>query len=293
MTDSSRSNPIFRARELRSSSELSPLDPVFVGGKPVTRVYLLAPPAAGRQLAERYGIEHNKAGANFSLESDIDLASIPSSMLPFFARPRVAPFLSDLAPSNSWGGSLGALLSSQSIQPVADAAARKFADKCYLCGTPRLGAKAPPHYPRPWWGYAEPADGASVSRQFLLAVTPMCRDCTDMLQFARGYDAARRAATVARMTKVFRFTPAEMGDYQALVEGRAERHSHYLWAADLSRVFGSTTVHLQASWGHRSDSGSSQPIVYRAASGSGASASLLMCGVRYLLSDSHRVHYFA
>jgi hypothetical protein len=293
MADSIRTNPLFRSRDLKSSLELAPLDAVFPGGKPVTRVYLLAPSSAGQHLAERYGIEHNKLGASFALDSEVDLTAIPSELLPFFARPKVAPFMSDLAPNNSWGGSLGALLSSQSIQPFAEAASRKFADKCYLCGTPRFGGNAPAHHPRAWWGYAEPTDGAVVARQFLLAITPMCRDCTDMLQLARGYDATRRQATVARMTRVFRFSRVEMDEYQALVQERAERHSRYLWAADLSRVFSEATVHLQASWEHRADSGIPQPIVYRAASGNGTPASLLLCGVRYVVGGSHRVHYFA
>jgi hypothetical protein len=287
-----RDNPLFRPRVARSSLELAVLQPVFPGGKPVSRVYLLAPESRGKELAARLGIESNKHGANFQIDTGIDLTSIPSNLLPFFARPQVAPFLSDLAPANSWGGSLATLLSSGSMQKFAAAASRKFADKCYLCGAPRLTPKAPAHHARPWWGYAEPANGEAFGRQYLLALTPMCHDCVDMLQLARGDDTARLEPVLGRLAIVFRMKEHEIRAYHALTIQRWERHSRHMWAADLSRVFGDETVELQAAWQHSADSGQGQPILYRAGSHQSQPASLLLRGVRYTLSGSHRVHYY-
>lgn len=285
-------NPLFRPRLAKLARELRSLDPAFPGSKPVTRVHLLAPTSAGAQLAERYGVENGKQGAFFSLESDTDLTRIPEQLLPFCARPKLAPFLSDIPPNNSWGGSLGALLTSASIKPFADDGERKFADKCYACGTPRGGPKAPAHHPRAWWGYGEPADGTTIARQFLLALTPMCRDCTDTLQLARGYDAARKAAARTRLGQMFRYSEAEVAQYEEFVQHRADRRGSYLWSVDLSRVFANVTVHLQASWEHASDTRTSQPVLYRAGGPQAAAATLLLNGVRYEVTGSHRTHFY-
>ena len=287
-----RSNPLFKARSARSSLELGVLHPVFPGSKPINRIYLLAAESRGEQLAERYGIECNKHGANFQLDAGVDLSRIPSELLPFYARPQVAPFLNDLAPANSWGGSLAALLASSSMQPIAVSASRKFADKCYLCGAPRLTPKTPPHHARPWWGYAEPANGEPFGRQYLLALTPMCRDCVDMLQMARGDDASRLEAVLARLAAVFRMSEPEVREYHSLAVQRCERHSRHMWAVDLSRVFGDATVELQAAWQHSADSGQEQPVLYRAGGVQSQPAALLLRGVRYTLNGSHRMHYF-
>jgi hypothetical protein len=287
-----RGNPLFRPRAARSSLDLGVLQPVFPGSKPLSRVYLLAPESKGEELAERFGIEFNKHGANFQLDAGVELARIPAELLPFYARPQVAPFLNDLAPANSWGGSLATLLSSSSMQTFAAAASRKFGAKCYLCGAPRLTPKTPPHHARPWWGYAEPANGEAFGRQYLLALTPMCRDCVDMLQLARGDDAARLESVLTRLAAVFRMKEAEVREYHGLVVQRWERHSRYMWAVDLSRVFGDATVELQAAWQHSSDSGHEQPVLYRAGSTNSQPASLLLRGVRYTLNSSHREHFF-
>lgn len=287
-----RSSPLFRPRLASSSLELGVLHPVFPGSKPVTRVYLLAAESAGEALADKFGIEFNKHGANFQLDAGVDLTRIPSELLPFYARPQVAPFLNDLAPSNSWGGSLAALLSTGSMQSASAAASRKFADKCYLCGTPRLTPKTPPHHAWPWWGYAEPANGETFGRQYLLALTPMCRDCVDMLKMARGDEASRIETVLTRLAAIFRMSEPEVREYHSLVVQRCERHSRHLWAADLSRVFGDATVELQAAWQHSADSAQEQPILYRSAGAQGHSAALLLRGVRYTLNGSHRVHYF-
>lgn len=287
-----RGNPLFRPRAARSSLELGALQPVFPGSRPVTRVYLLASESRGEELARRFGIEFNKHGAYFQLDAGVDLARIPSELLPFYARPQVAPFLNDLAPANSWGGSLATLLSSSSMQSFATSASRKFADKCYLCGAPRFTPKTPPHHARPWWGYAEPANGERFGRQYLLALTPMCRDCVDMLQMARNDDAARLESVLMRLAAIFRMSESEIHEYHSLAVRRWEHHSRHMWAVDLSRVFGDATVELQAAWQHSADSDLAQPTLYRAGSAQSQPASLLLCGVRYTLNDSHRVHYF-
>lgn len=287
-----RDNPLFQPRQVTTARELRTLESAFPGSRPVTRVHLLAPASAGQKLADQYGLENGKCGANFALDSDTDLTRIPQELLPFFARPTLTPFLSDIAPNNSWGGSLGALVTGASMKPQADAAERKYGDKCYLCGTPRTGSKAPAHHARAWWGYGEPEDEGLVARQFLLALTPMCRDCTDTLQLARDYDAPRKAAARDRLARTFRYSASEVSAYEEFVQRRAERRGTYMWQVDLSRVFADSTLCLQAAWDHRPEPGQDQPVVYRAASPQTQAASLMLCGVKYTLTGTHRVHFY-
>lgn len=284
-----RGNPLFRPRSANSSLVLAALEPAFASGKPVGRVYLLAPTSQAKELAEQFGIEHGKDGAFFQLDAGVDLRGIPSRLLPFFARPDVTPFISDLTPANSWGGSLGALMTSTSLQPFIDASDRKFAGHCYMCGTPR--PKAGSHNARPWWGYSAPTEGASHGLQYLLALTPMCRDCIDMLHLGKS-DLSRADAAVARLAGAFRFSEAEVQTYRDLVSQRWERHSGHMWAVNPSRVFADATMHLQASWDHRTDSAQRQPVVFRPGTSQSQPASLLLQGVKYQLSSAHRVHLY-
>lgn len=285
-----RGNPLFRARPAHSSRDLRVLPPMATGGAAVDRVYLLAPESQSQALATKYGINSNKHGAFFNLDDDVSLARIHPGMLPFFARPQVAPFICDLAPANSWGSSLAALLSSTSLLPVASASSQKFGHKCYLCGAPQASAKAPAHHARPWWGYGSPVDGEAFARQHLMALTPMCIDCADMLQLGRPTETARLQALLRRLGTVFRFTDAETRQYHELALQRWEKHSGYLWAADLSRVFSGVTVELQAAWQHSVDPGQSDPILYRSGGATGRPASFQLRGVRYRLSGHHRIH---
>lgn len=290
MSATIRGNPLFRRRAFGSSKELKVLPPVFPGSKATSRVHLLAPEYMGESLADRYGIDCNKNGACFQLEDGVHLNRIPAELLPFFARPHVAPFMNDLAPAQSWGGSLAALLTSTSLQPIAEASSMRFGGKCYLCGAPPH-AKAPPHAARPWWGYVEPSNNERFGRQYLLAVTPMCRDCADMLQLARAGEAPRLQTVLARLGAVFRFSEAEARQYHDLMERRWVRHNSHFWAVDLSRVFTNATVELQAAWQHSSDSDLAQPVLYRASGSSGKPASLQLRGVKYTVSGNHRVHF--
>ena len=242
-------------------------------------------------MAERFSIEADKHGAYFELASDFDLRRLPASLLPFFARPELTPFLSDLAPANSWGGSLGALLMSRSVQPLADAASTKFGGKCYLCGSPRWSDKTPVHHPRTWWSFKTPRASEPFGRQHLLALTPMCNECEDMFHIGPDTDPGRLDPSLARLAAAFRYSDSECQEYSDLVNERRDSHGRFLWAVDGSRVFGETPVLIQASWQHRGEPGIPHPILYRPNTLKGQPASLLLYGVRYQVSDSHRVHF--
>lgn len=286
------STSLFLPRFIGTARELRELPPLIAGGRPSTRVHLLAPSSDGDRLATRYGLECGKHGAYFQLDASVDLAKIPAGLLPFYARPKLTPFISDLPPANSWGGSLAALLTSSSLTPLAESAAKKFAGKCYFCGAPDLSPHGPAHHARPWWGYAEPVVGESFGRQYLLALTPMCLECADMLRMARASEHSRFDPVRARVAAAFRFTEEEALHYFEIVEQRWARNSGHFWAADLSHVFGGATLQLQAAWQHNADSSQEDPILFRAAGTNAQSASLQLRGVKYQVSGSHRVHVY-
>jgi hypothetical protein len=284
-------NPLFQQRGLDSAAELGTLAPIFPGSKPVDRIYLLAPAHRGPALAERFSIPHDKHGAYFDLESGIDLRRFQPGLLPFFARPCLVPFLTDLTPAQSWGGSLGALLMSSSIESLAETSRLKFGSKCYMCGCPRWSDKAPSHPARAWYSFLEPRGEEAFARQYLLALTPMCNDCETM--FNIGPDAApeRLEASMARLATAFRYSDSEVEEYAELVRVRRDFHSRYLWAVDGSRVFGDATVSVQAAWSHRSEVGVDYPVLFRPSGFKGQPASAILCGVRYQVSDSHRIQF--
>jgi len=276
---------LFSPRPVTSSLELATLGSTLPGGKPLERVYLLASPGQGRDLAKQHDIESDKYGAFFSLDSGVDLRLFAAELLPYFARPAMAPFLTDLAPANSFGASVATLLLSSSVDPVAGAAARRYGHKCYFCGAPRTDQNSA-HPARAWWRYYEPSNGETFGRQHLVALTPMCTDCSDMLQLGRGKDGDRAASALARLTKSFRFAPEEAKDYVDLVHSRLAHHSAYFWAADVSRVFGESRVTVQAAWSHRGEPGIDYPVLHRPGTPSRQPASLVLCGVRYTLGDT-------
>ena len=282
---------IFSARRVTRAYELTPLAPVFSGARAVERVYLLAPPSRGEAIADSLKIELDKHGAYIPFDSGVDLRGIAPSLLPFFARPELTPFLSDLAPANSWGCSLGALLVGRSVRPLSDASDRKFGGKCYMCGSPRWTDKAPAHHPRTWWSFKAPRAGEPFGRQHLLSLTPMCNECEDMFHIGPDSDAGRLKASLLRLAGAFRYTESECRHYSDLVNARRDGHSRCMWAVDGSRVFGEAPVLIQAAWQHRGEPGITHPILYRPNNGKGHAASLLLYGVRYQVAESHRVHF--
>jgi len=286
-----RESLLFKSRNQQSSLALGPLLPVFPGGQPVDRIYLLAPASRGEDLAKRFGIGFNKHGAYFQIDTDVDLRTFPPNLLPFFARPTLTPFLSDITPTNSWGGSLGALLVSGSLQPIVESASVKFGRKCYVCGSPRWTDKSPAHQARTWWTFMEPCSQESFARQHLLALTPMCNDCEVMFSVGSDVSKDRLGASISRLASVFRFTSNEAEEYCDLVNRRRIQHSRHLWAADCSRVFADAPISIHASWIHRVEPGLEQPILYRPTD-QARPANLLLCGVQYQLNDSHRLHFF-
>lgn len=291
MTEASCAPGLFRQRILTSSLELGVLPPVFLGSNPISSVYLLAPVSAAESLAKQFGIQRDKHGAFFELNAGVDLRRFPVALLPFFARPSVTPFMSDLQPLGSWNGSLGTFLMTSSLEPFVETATRKFAGKCYMCGAPRLSEKAPAHQARAWLKFFEPANGEPFGRQYLLALTPMCRDCADMFNLTKATANDRLVASLARLAAAFRFGEDEASQYRDLMAARHQRHNGNLWAVDVARVIGESSIEVQASWEHRGEPGLSYPVLYRSSSTQGQPGRIVLCGARYKVVGDTRVHY--